>query len=252
MWDHFGDSNTPFRSSLFGILQNCEAYSPNETLQLLFNFCAEINLQQELNRYATSAADVLSTYDDGSPRTERTANSSYALGSLPDRFSPDNGLESQNINGPIRRAKYHMYEVSIYWPVIYRIILDGIADTELLPYGPLFFESVTSFLGAVKIALGVCLPKAWFLCARFVLAIPLFGFRNLCLHIGLSIYTISSATVRALEVRCLRLLTEPQLWEYLEASVDALHGPSELSPSIRDMRGTLKYLLEMIKDQKSG
>ncbi|KAJ6051640.1 hypothetical protein N7499_010984 [Penicillium canescens] len=174
MWDHFGDSNTPSSSSLFGTLQDSEAYSPNETLQSLFNFCTEINLQQVLNGYASSATEVLSTYDDGSPHTERKANPSHALGSLPDSFSPDNGLESQNINGPICRAKYHMYEVSIYWPVIYRIILDGFADSELLPYGRLFFESVTSFLGAAKIALRVCLPKAWFLCARFVLAIPLF------------------------------------------------------------------------------
>jgi hypothetical protein len=63
-----------------------------------------------------------------------------------------------------------MYEISIYWPVIYRIILDGIANTESLPYGSLFFQSVTGFLDAAKIALGVCLPKAWFLYARYVLA----------------------------------------------------------------------------------
>lgn len=73
----------------------------------------------------------------------------------------------------------------------------------------------------------------------------------MCLYIGLSIYTISFAAVRALEVRCLRLLTKPRLWEYLEASADALHGPSELSPSIRDMHGTLKDRLEMAREQNS-
>jgi hypothetical protein len=172
MWDHFGDSS----SSLSGILQDSEAYSPNETLQSLFNFCTELNLQQVLNGYASSATDVLSTYDDGSPHTERKEYPSHTLGSLSDSSSRDNDLESQNINGPICRAKYHMYEVSIYWPVIYRIIIDGFADTELLPYGPLFFESVTSFLGAAKIALRLCLPKAWFLCARSVLAILLVSF----------------------------------------------------------------------------
>jgi hypothetical protein len=62
-------------------------------------------------------------------------------------------------------------------------------------------------------------------------------------------YTISLAAVRAIEVRCLRLLTEPPLWESLEGSVDALHGPSELSPSIRHMHETLKDRLEMAKDQ---
>lgn len=176
MWDHFGGPNTPSPSSLSGIPQNSEVYSPNETLQSLFDFCTEINLQEELTGYATSATDVLSTYEDGSPHTGRTANSSHAPDCSSERLSPDNGLDSQNISGPICRAKYQMYEVSIYWPVIYRIILDGIADTELLRYGPLFFESVTSFLGAAKIALGLCPPKAWFLYARFVLEVPLFCF----------------------------------------------------------------------------
>jgi hypothetical protein len=166
MWDHFGDSNTISHSSLSGNFQKCELYTPNETLQSLFNLFTEVHLQHELNGYASSATGVLSTYDDGSPYTESTANSRHALGSLSVRFSPD--------NGPICRAKYHIHEVSIYWPVIYRIILDGIAETELLPYGPLFFESVTSFLGAAKTALRVCFPKAWFLCTRFVLAIPCF------------------------------------------------------------------------------
>ncbi|KAB8224278.1 hypothetical protein BDV33DRAFT_199673 [Aspergillus novoparasiticus] len=230
MWDRFGGSNTPSRSSLSGIPQNRGTYSPNEALQALFNFCTEMNLQQELTGYATSATDVRSTYDDDSLHTKRTANSSHTPGSSSETLFSDNALGSQSINGPICRAKYYMYEVSMYWPVIYRIILDGITDTELLPYGPLFFESVTRFLSAAKVALGVCVPKAWFLYA--------------------SIYTISLAAVRALEVRCLRLLAEPQLWESLEALVDTLHGPSELSPSIRHMHGSLKDRLEMAKAQK--
>ena len=44
MWDYFGDSNKPSRSSLSGILQDSEACSPNGTLQLLFNFCTKVNL----------------------------------------------------------------------------------------------------------------------------------------------------------------------------------------------------------------
>lgn len=173
MWDHFGGLNTPSRSSLSGVSLNSEVNSPNEILQSLFDFCTEVNLQQELTGYATSATDVRSTYDDDSPQTERTTNSSYAPSSSSETLFADNGLGSQSINSPICRAKYHMYEVSMYWPVIYRIILNGITNTELLPYGPLFFESVTGFIGAAKVALGVCLPKAWFLYARFVLAVPL-------------------------------------------------------------------------------
>ncbi|KAJ5424691.1 hypothetical protein N7445_010664 [Penicillium cf. griseofulvum] len=230
--DHFGDLNALSTSFFFGTRQNNEAYSPNETPQSLFNFCTEVNLQQVLNEYASSATDALGTHEDGAPHSERKANSSHTPGSLPESFSPENDLGFQNIDDPICRAKYHMYEVSIYWPVIYQIILDGFADTELLSHSALFFESVISFLGAAGTALRVCLPKAWFLCA--------------------SIYTISFTAVRALEVRCLRLLTEPRLWEYLEASVDALRGPSELSPSIQDMRRTLKARMEIFKDQKTG
>ncbi|KAJ5837186.1 hypothetical protein N7447_003212 [Penicillium robsamsonii] len=164
-WDHFSDSNALSTSSLCGTLRNSEAYSPNETLQSLFNFCTEVNLQQVLNRYASSATDVLGTYEDGAPHSERQANSSQTPGSLQDSFCPDNDLGSLSINDPICRAKYHMYEVSIYWPAIYRIMLDGFVDTELLPHRALFFESVTSFLGAAQTALRGCLPKAWFLCA---------------------------------------------------------------------------------------
>ncbi|KAJ5887059.1 uncharacterized protein N7473_009733 [Penicillium subrubescens] len=167
MWDLFGSSNTPSGSSLSGVPQNSEVnsvYSPNERLPTLVDFCTEINLQQELAGCSTSATDVWSTYDNDTPH-ERAATSSHAPGSSSETLSPDNGLGSQNVNGPICRAKYHMYEISIYWPVIYRIILDGIANTESLPYGSLFFQSVTGFLDAAKIALGVCLPKAWFLYA---------------------------------------------------------------------------------------
>lgn len=189
MWRHFGDSITMSRSSWSGILQYSEAYSPNETLQPLFNFCTEVNLQQELNGYASSATGGLSTHDDGSPDTERTANSTHPLGALSDTFCSDNGFESWNINGPICRAKYHMYEVSVYWPMIYRIILDGIADAELLPYGALFFESVTSFLVAAKEALWACFPKAWFLCARFVFEIMRFCVFEIFAYTLASVYT---------------------------------------------------------------
>src|SRR5690348_11391042 len=98
MWDHFGDPNSSPRSSLPGIPQSNDVYSPNEALQSLFDFCTEINLQQELTGYATSATDVLSTYDDSSPHAERTANSNHAAGFSSERLSPDDGLDAQNIN----------------------------------------------------------------------------------------------------------------------------------------------------------
>jgi hypothetical protein len=92
---------------------------------------------------------------------------------FPDMLSAGIKLQSSGFGldtySAVHRAKYHMYEVNGYWPVIYRIILNGSADPELLPYGPLFFESVTAFLSDANMALWICRPKAWFLCARFVL-----------------------------------------------------------------------------------
>lgn len=91
-----------------------------------------------------------------------------ALGMIWARIVPESPSQptSQDIDGAVCRAKFHLYEVSTYWPAIYRIIMTGSADAELLPYGPLFFQSVTSFIGSANFALRVCLPKAWFLCAR--------------------------------------------------------------------------------------
>ncbi|KAF4210473.1 hypothetical protein CNMCM8980_009401 [Aspergillus fumigatiaffinis] len=187
MWSSRSDQNAPSNSSLAGIPQ-------------------EVDLQQALDAYATSgmaASDiyngVFSTADEPIPNE------------FPDTYSA------------VHRAKYHMYEVNGYWPVIYRIILNGSADPELLPYGPLFFESVTAFLSDANMALWICRPKAWFLCA--------------------SIYTISMATLRATDVQPLRLLVHKGLWEQLQVTVDALQKFGELSPSVRYMWDSLRERL---------
>ncbi|KAL4932598.1 fungal specific transcription factor domain-containing protein [Aspergillus undulatus] len=235
MWEYYADSNSPSASSLSG--NPLSRYSPTESPQSFSHISTEVNIQLVLNNYASPVTDMPSTCNGGSPHTEGTATPSNPLGSLPALDSPYNGLHSQNnptqpMDDPICRAKYHMYEVIIHWPVIYRVIVDGSADPELLPYGPLFFESVISFLCAARTALRVCPPKTWFFCA--------------------SIYIVSITTIRALEVRSLRLLAQPRIWEYIEGSVDALHSPSELSPSVQYMWVSLKNRLEMARLQKSG
>jgi hypothetical protein len=231
-------------------LPHSEGHSPSKALPELSSLWTELNLQQALSSYASSTPEMLSTArgNDCFPQSDKSGTPNRAL---PDMWLWDSNLQFQSlaedISHTVNQAKYYMYEVSSYWPAIYRIILNGGADSELLPYGPLFFESVTSFLCAARIALSLCRPKAWFLCARFVL--PILFRRNCarCLLSSLSMYTVSIATVRALEVSTLGLLAPPPLWEQLEASVDALQGPSELSPSVRYMRESLKDRLDMAR-----
>ncbi|KAL6232699.1 hypothetical protein BDW75DRAFT_247041 [Aspergillus navahoensis] len=227
-------SSLPSRSSS----QDREDYSPMETLQPPDHFTTEIQLQLALNRHASSTTNAPSKCDDTSRAVSGNAASSDPLDALVDMLDLDISLDvqhpasPQHIPGSICRVKHHLYKVSIYWPMIYRVIVEGPADLELLPYGPLFFESVTSCLCAAEIALRVCLPKAWFLCA--------------------SIYIVSNAAVKALEVPSLRLLALPRVWECLEASVNALHRQSVFSPSVGYMQDTLKDRLEMVKVRKSG
>jgi hypothetical protein len=227
-----------------------EGHSPSKALPELSSLWAEVNLQQALSSYASSTTEMLSTSrgNDPFPQSDKSG--------APTRASPDMWLLDSNrqfqsltedISHTVNQAKYYMYEVSSYWPAIYRIILNGGADSELLPYGPLFFESVSSFLCAARIGLSLCRPKAWFLCARFVLTIVVPHTCKRRLHSVLSIYVVSIATVRVLEVPTLGLLAPPPLWEQLEASVDAMQGPSELSPSVRYMRESLKDRLDMVR-----
>ncbi|KAL4885928.1 hypothetical protein BJY04DRAFT_214125 [Aspergillus karnatakaensis] len=227
MWSYLDDWNAPSNSSLSSMPQDSDVDSPNESPPSLSNFCVEVNLQQALETYAAPVMNISDPYtDDSSHPNEPIPNK--ALRFFPDLFSTGINLQAggsaQDTHSAIHRAKYYMYEVTSYWSVIYRIILNGSADPELLPYGPLFFGSVTSFLSAAKMALWVCRPKAWFLCV--------------------SIYTISMATLRALDVRPLRLLVETGLWEQLEASVDDLQRHGELSPSVRYMWDSLTERLE--------
>ncbi|KAL3442399.1 hypothetical protein BJX65DRAFT_225705 [Aspergillus insuetus] len=223
------DWDTTSSPTMSDVLPHSEGHSPSKALPELSSFWEEVNMQQGLNSHASSTTEMLSTTrNDCFPQSDKSGTPNRAL---PDMWLWDSNLQFQSlpedISHAVNQAKYYMYEVSSYWPAIYRILLNGSAEPELLPYGPLFFESVASFLCAAKIGLSICRPKAWFLCA--------------------SIYTVSIATVRALEVPTLGLLAPPLLWEQLEASLDALQSPSELSPSVRYMRESLKDRLDIAR-----
>ncbi|KAL2831289.1 hypothetical protein BJY01DRAFT_260583 [Aspergillus pseudoustus] len=226
IWDYAAGSNTPWgRSPLSGTPPSGQGYLSNSDL------AAEVQLQLVLNSHTDAAAvavDLSNTYSTDSIHTLESGPP--LASSLQDVLSPYTQSDPNHINSdssPICLAKYHIQEVSTYWPVIYRIILDGLSDPELLPYGPLFFESVASFLYAAQLAIAVCPAKTWFLSA--------------------SMYTISMVAVRALEVPCLRSLVQPRFLECLDAAVDAMRSPSQLSPSIRYMRESLNDRLGMAR-----
>ncbi|KAL4916409.1 hypothetical protein BDW62DRAFT_218758 [Aspergillus aurantiobrunneus] len=207
LWDYIRDPNPSARSSSSTEPQNGKAYSPQDARQ----------------PHSIISTDVPSIWNEHSPSSEER-HSNHSIGSMPimnpglsshpqDRTSPSDA-------GAVYQAKSHLYAVSTYWPAIYRIIMNGVAEPELLAQAPLFFESVTGFLDTAHIALRVCPPKAWSLCA--------------------SMYITAVAAIRATEVHCLRILPQPRLWESVENSVDALHRLSELSPSLQFMRDSLE------------
>ncbi|KAF9893113.1 hypothetical protein FE257_012524 [Aspergillus nanangensis] len=204
------------------------AYDDSEPTDCFAHLSTEGNLQLILNSHTSSAIDASSSsynhdflHQEGGTTTPN--NPPF------DSHSPQQHQQhQQHIDCPICHAKGALYEVFLYWPVIYRVIMDGsTTDPELLPYGPLFFESVISFLCTARIALRICPPKIWFFSA--------------------SIYIISMVTVRALEVRSLRLLAPPRIWEALDGAVDALCSLGELSESVQYMRDSLQDRLEMAR-----
>lgn len=161
LWDCFDALHSPSRLASPAASTTREGYSPTETY---FHFSTEIQLQTALNKCTGCTMDGLSA--DG-----EIPDPSHSLGPALSTFcssiapgSPSQPT-SQHIDGAMCRTKFYLYELSTYWPAIYRIIISGSADPELLPYGPLFFQSVTSFLGSAHLALRLCLPKTWFLCA---------------------------------------------------------------------------------------
>jgi hypothetical protein len=137
--------------------------------ELAFSFLQEIQLQLLFEKSVT-----VGDFPNGLYLTERLdlnqlwdfLSNTLHLSIVPEPY----GFTSEDAQTAPIRAKYHAYETTLHWPVIYRIIVNGFADTETLPYGLLFFESVTRFLSAADTAVRVCIVKAWPLCALFVLA----------------------------------------------------------------------------------
>ncbi|KAL2816588.1 hypothetical protein BDW59DRAFT_166312 [Aspergillus cavernicola] len=215
IWDYFDDSTSPRSGS---------DKSVGEVPPPPFYFSTELKLQRLWNKSVTPVMGTTNACAAG-----EQPDASQLMESLPPMLHlgippASEDITTHPMQAAVSRSKYHLYEISIYWPVIYGVIINGFADPEVLPYGPLFFESVTSFLCAASNAIRICPPKTWSLCA--------------------SIYIISMVAIRALDVPCLRRISQPEFWKYLKVSVDSLQRPSSLSPSVRYMRETLENQME--------
>ena len=134
----------------------------------------ELYLQQLIDKRMDSVIEADST---STSSVEDSLILQWLLDSLPP-LPPFNVTSmSQNItschqHAALLRAKYHEYEMSCYWPAIYRAIALDFADPELLAHASLFIESIMSFLGTANFAVRLCIPKSWPLAARYVSAKP--------------------------------------------------------------------------------
>lgn len=137
--------------------------------ELAFSFSQEIQLQLLFDKSIT-----VGDFPNGLHRTERPdpnqlwdiLSHTIHLSIVPEPYE----FTSEDAQTAPIKAKYHAYEATLHWPVVYRIMVNGFADTETLSYGLLFFESVSQFLSAAKTAVRVCPVQVWPLCAWLVLA----------------------------------------------------------------------------------
>jgi hypothetical protein len=134
----------------------------------------ELYLQQLIDKRMDSAIEADST---STSCVEDGFILQWLLDSLPPLPPFNVTSTSQNITSrqqyaALLRAKYHEYEMSCYWPAIYRAIALDFADPELLAHASLFIESIISFLGTANFAVRLCIPKSWPLAVRYVCAKP--------------------------------------------------------------------------------
>ncbi|KAH8693064.1 hypothetical protein BGW36DRAFT_399801 [Talaromyces proteolyticus] len=221
-WDILAESS-PYSS--------CLTLSPDSPCQLQhypLDFPKELHLQQLLDKCMDSATgNSYPIHPTSMSSTEYSLSLQQLLDSLPPippfrATSMPQEISTRHQHVTLLRAKYHAYEISSYWPAIYRAIVLKFSDSELLPYGPLFVESIVSFLGTANVAVRVCIPKSWSLCA--------------------SLFIVSMVAIWTVDNLRLQSLFLPRLWEHLKDTLDTLKQFSELSPSV-------KYMVEVLENR---
>ncbi|QKX59932.1 uncharacterized protein TRUGW13939_07074 [Talaromyces rugulosus] len=206
--------------------------TPSQSQHYPLDFTKELHLQQLLDKCMDSATgDSYPIHPTSISSAEERLSLQQLLDSLPPIppfrvTSMPQDISTRHQHGTLLRAKYHAYEISSYWPAIYRATLLKSADSELLPYGPLFVESIVSFLGTANVAGRSCIPKSWSLCA--------------------SLFIVSMVAVWTVDNLRLQSPFLPRLRGYLKDTLDTLKQFSELSPSVKYMAEVLENRLQEI------
>lgn len=146
--------------------------SPSHLQRDSLHLSQELYLQQLIDKHMDSAIEA-------DPTSTSSVEDGLILQWLLDCLPPlppfnvttmSQNIASRHQRAALLRAKYHAYEMSCYWPAIYRATALDFADPELLAHASLFIESIMSFLGAANFAIRVCILKSWPLAARYVCA----------------------------------------------------------------------------------
>lgn len=168
IWGFFDD-----RSSLHPDVTHPVSTPPGVPQQSSLYFREEIQLQQLLDNYLDPVVgnkSIISPAGLASKADKLDFSQLFATFlhrlQLGTTTTTSLGITEHHNHLALLRTKYYAYEISLYWPAIRRIMENGFADCELLPYGPLFFESAINFLTTATATALICPPKSWSLYAR--------------------------------------------------------------------------------------
>ncbi|KAL4952027.1 hypothetical protein BDW69DRAFT_195976 [Aspergillus filifer] len=114
------------------------------------------------------------------------------------------------------QTQYYAFKASIYWPAVYEVLRTGAANDALRHPCSSFFTSYAEFATSAAAAVTVCKPNAWTLYA--------------------SMFTISMATLAALEEPCLsEFIALGRVSQGLTLVVEMLARVADVSPSLGEM-----------------
>ncbi|EED15729.1 conserved hypothetical protein [Talaromyces stipitatus ATCC 10500] len=196
------------------------------------HFFQELHLQQLIDKCIDSATGASCTaYPTGTSSVEYGISLQRLLDSLPpiphfSVLSMSQDMATRHQHAALLRAKCHAYEISSYWPAIYRAIVLKCVDSELLSYASLFIESIVNFLDTASFAVRVCAPKSWSLSA--------------------SLFIVSMVAIWTVDNLHLQSPLPLSLRRYLKDTLDTLKQFSELSPLVKHMAEVLENRLQEI------
>ncbi|KFY42248.1 hypothetical protein V494_02495 [Pseudogymnoascus sp. VKM F-4513 (FW-928)] len=91
------------------------------------------------------------------------------------------------------RVQYYCCKVAIYWPAVYQVIEDGVANGQLLDHCQKFFASYVQLMPSIMAAFQGCIVNRWTIFA--------------------SVFTNTMAAMKAVSTSCLQTIGPPQLYQ---------------------------------------